>query len=80
MDDIHPHDPPTRAAQALLRTLFSQLMDRAVLHLRVDYNDQRQLLTIHGTARDLHGPQGKCTCCPRRPKLTVDGEPVGAHR
>lgn len=77
MDDVHPHDPPTRKAQALLRTRFGQLMDCSVMHVRVDYHDQRQLLQVHGTARDLHGPQGKCICCPRSPRLTVDGDPVG---
>lgn len=77
MDDVHAHDPPTRKAQQLLRTRFAQLMDRSVIHLRVDYSDRRQLLQVHGTARELHGPQGRCTCCPRRPRLTVDGDPVG---
>ena len=75
--DAHPHDPPTRKAQALLRTRFSQLMDHSVMHLRVDYRDDRQLLQVLGSASHLHGPQGQCTCCPRRPRLTVDGDPVG---
>jgi hypothetical protein len=75
--DPHPHDPPTRKAQQLLATRFGQLMDCTVLHLRVDYHDRRQRLTVVGTAAELHGPQGCCTCCPRRPKLTVDGDPVG---
>lgn len=78
MDDVNPHDPPTRKAQALLRSRFAQLMDRSIVHVRVDYSDQRQLLTIHGTARDLHGPRGVCRDgCPRSPRLTVDGDPVG---
>lgn len=76
MDD-HPHDPRTRKAQALLRTRFSQLMDRSVVHVRVDYHDDRQVIRLLGSARDLHGPQGQCTCCPRSPRLTVDGDPVG---
>jgi hypothetical protein len=72
----HPHDQPTRKAQRLLRTRFHQLMGHEVLHLRVDYQDQRQWLHVLGSARDLHGPQGRCTCCPRRVRMTVDGEPV----
>lgn len=75
--DAHPHDPPTRKAQQLLRSRFGQLMDRTVIHVRVDYRDDRQLLTIHGSAAELHGPRGRCTCCPRRPRLTIDGDVVG---
>lgn len=74
----HPHDPATRKAQALLRTRFGTLMDHSVRHLRVDYADQRHYVKVVGTARELHGPQGVCSCCPRSPRLTVDGEVVGA--
>lgn len=74
--DAHPHDPPTRKAQQLLRTRFHQLMGREVRHVRVDYQDQRQWLRIIGSARDLHGAHGQCSCCPRRVRMTVDGEPV----
>jgi hypothetical protein len=76
MDTSHPHDPPTIQAAKRLRTLFGQMMDGTIRHLRVDLYDQRQFVQVLGTARELHGPQGQCSCCPRRPKLTVDGDPV----
>lgn len=80
MADQHPHDPPTRKAAALLRTRFSMLMDRSVAHVRVDYRDERQWLKVLGMARDMHGPQGCCTDCPRAAKRTVDGDVVGRAR
>lgn len=73
----HPHDPPTRKAAALLRTRYGLMMGSDVLHVRLDLLDRRQGLTVVGTARELHGGQGSCSCCPRRPRLTVDGDEVG---
>lgn len=52
---------------------FSQLMDRSTTHLRVGQgreNGTRVMLV--GLARELHGLDGVCTCCPRRPA----GEPT----
>lgn len=46
---------------------FSALMDQLETHLRVgaEHKD-RTSVTLLGHARDLHGPAGVCTCCPRR--------------
>lgn len=35
----------------------------AETHLRVTVSDEIELV---GSARHLHGPDGVCTCCPRR--------------
>lgn len=76
--DRHPHDPPTAKARRRLGQRFGLMMGRDVDHVRCDYAGERQLILVHGQARDLHGPRGSCTCCPRRaPLLTVDGDPVG---
>jgi hypothetical protein len=73
----HPHDPPTVEARRRLGQTFGMLMGRDVAHVRVDYNDDRQYLKVVGTAVDLHGPHGVCTCCPRTARLTADGDVVG---
>lgn len=43
-------------------------LDEKVIHLRA--GDWRGLqgaeISILGTTRELHGPDGVCTCCPRR--------------
>lgn len=77
MEAVHPHDPKTREAAKLLGTKFGQLIERSLEHVRVDMHDRRQYVHVIGTAAELHGPQGKCTCCPRRRRRTVDGDEVG---
>lgn len=77
MEAAHPHDPKTRDAAARLGTLFGMLMGREVVHVRVDLHDRRQYVKVHGSVRDLHGPRGVCTCCPRARRRTVDGDEVG---
>lgn len=77
MEPLHPHDPPTRDAARLLGQKFSALIGRDLEHVRVDMHDRRQYVRVLGTAAELHGPQGKCTCCPRRRRRTVDGDEVG---
>jgi hypothetical protein len=77
MYDRHPHDPPTAKARTRLGQRFAGLMDRNTTHVRVDYADGRQYVKVIGSAVDLHGPRGVCTCCPRRRALTVDGDEVG---
>lgn len=77
MDAAHPHDPKTRDAAAKLGTLFGMLMGHEVVHVRLDMRDRRQGLIVHGSAAELHGPQGKCTCCPRARRRTIDGDEVG---
>lgn len=42
--------------------LFRELMDRRKKHVRITPADS---VTLVGHARDLHGPRGCCTCCPR---------------
>lgn len=52
--------------------LFSQLMDSSVTHVRVGQGPgHRTVVLLVGHARELHGLDGVCTCCPRRPA----GEP-----
>lgn len=77
MHHEHPHDPPTAEARKRLGQTFGQLMDRAIPHVRLDYSDDRQWCKVIGTASELHGPAGVCTCCPRSRRLTIDGDPVG---
>ena len=46
---------------------FSNLMDRLLTHVRVGQGlRDGTRITLVGHARDLHGPAGVCTCCPRR--------------
>ncbi len=73
----HPHDPPTREARRRLGQTFGLLMGREVTHVRLDYGDPLQWCKVIGSARDLHGPQGVCSCCPRQRRRTVDGDLVG---
>lgn len=58
----------TREAQARsnAHALFMSLMDQSLTHLRVGQgrNDGTRI-TLLGHAKDLHGPHGVCTCCPR---------------
>lgn len=51
---------------------FRELMDSGATHLRVGQGrgDQTRV-TFIGMAHELHGLDGCCTCCPRRPA----GEP-----
>jgi hypothetical protein len=46
---------------------FSNLMDKLIAHVRVGQGlgDGTRVVLI-GHARDLHGPRGVCSCCPRR--------------
>ena len=80
MQPEHPHDPKTREARRLLGQRFGMLMGHDVTHLRLDLLDNRQ--TVEVVARhwgQLHDPHtGVCTCCPRRPRMTIDGDVVGA--
>lgn len=47
---------------------FWQLFFQRDLHIRVpDRGDPHVYVRLVGHARDLHGPDGCCTCCPRRP-------------
>jgi hypothetical protein len=47
---------------------FANLMDHLLTHLRVGQGrDDRTGVALVGHARDLHGPEGVCSCCPRRP-------------
>lgn len=75
---VHPHDPPTQEAAKKLGQRFAAMMGRDVEHIRIDMRDRRQGIIVHGSAAALHGGQGKCTCCPRRRRRTVDGDEVGA--
>ena len=44
---------------------FGRLYGREVKHVRVNA-DRDQWVQVIGTLAELHGPQGVCTCCPRR--------------
>lgn len=56
---------------------FRNMMDRLVTHVRVGQGrEHRTTITLIGTARELHGLDGVCTCCPRRPA----GEPTGREQ
>jgi hypothetical protein len=57
--------------------LFHQLRDSTITHLRVGQGPgHRTAVTLLGHARELHGLDGVCTCCPRRPA----GEPTGREQ
>lgn len=46
---------------------FRDLMDRNVTHVRVGQGPRDGTrIALLGTAAHLHGPDGLCTCCPRR--------------
>lgn len=46
---------------------FSSMMDETVTHVRVGQGRRHRTgVALIGYARDLHGPDGVCTCCPRR--------------
>ena len=46
---------------------FRRLMDREVAHIRLGQRrGDDTWVALVGTLADLHGPQGVCTCCPRR--------------
>lgn len=52
---------------------FRNMMDELVTHVRVGQGrDHRTGVQLVGHARELHGLDGVCTCCPRRPA----GEPT----
>lgn len=55
---------PTKRAQKEANSRFYRLMDRTDFHVRVP-NTQGLGVFVIGQAADLHGPQGKCKCCPR---------------
>lgn len=42
---------------------FRLMMDRSVLHLRVDDRTRYHGIFLVGTAREMHGEGGCCTCC-----------------
>lgn len=46
---------------------FRDMMDRLVTHVRVGQG-RGHGTSVHfvGHAHELHGPDGVCTCCPRR--------------
>jgi hypothetical protein len=44
--------------------LFRRLMDRTDLHIRVP-NQRFCDIEVLGTAAEMHGPRGVCTCCKR---------------
>lgn len=50
---------------------FRNMMDELVTHVRVGQGRDNTRVTLVGHARDLHGLDGCCACCPRRPA----GEP-----
>jgi hypothetical protein len=57
--------------------LFHQLMDSAITHVRVGQGPAHgTVVTLLGHARELHGLDGVCTCCRRRPA----GEPTGREQ
>lgn len=43
---------------------FKALMDKQVTHVRL--GDKNARIRVIGSATDLHGLDGVCTCCPRR--------------
>lgn len=46
---------------------FSNMMDEIVTHVRVGQGHRHRTgVALIGHARDVHGPDGICTCCPRR--------------
>lgn len=51
---------------------FRQMMDKDVRHVRIgSQRGDNTGIRFIGHAKDLHGPQGVCTCCPRRPKVAA---------
>lgn len=56
---------------------FRNMMDRLVTHIRVGQgHEHRTSVTLLGLASELHGLDGCCTCCPRRPA----GEPTAREQ
>lgn len=58
----------SKAEQARRETngKFRDLMDSNVHHLRVGQRGDQTSVRLIGTAAYLHGPDGLCSCCPRR--------------
>lgn len=45
---------------------FRNMMDKTVPHVRVGQGREHWTgIRLIGHARELHGPAGICTCCPR---------------
>lgn len=53
----------THKQRKLAGQAFHALMDRQVLHVRVPDRDATVYVHSHGTAQELHGELGCCTCC-----------------
>lgn len=58
----HMSRPITTKEQRAAGKVMSLMLDQLVTHVRVDALDASQL-EWHGSAFDLHGPMGLCTCC-----------------
>lgn len=51
---------------------FRDMMDENVTHVRVGQGREHGTrITLIGHARDMHGPDGLCACCPRGPVAEV---------
>lgn len=56
---------------------FRNMMDQLVTHVRVGQGREHHTrVTLIGHAHELHGLDGVCTCCPRRPA----GEPTSREQ
>jgi hypothetical protein len=55
--------PQTGKQRKAAGQAFSGLMNRDTTHVRAPDRDASTFVHIIGSAYDLHGPVGCCTCC-----------------
>lgn len=59
--------------------VFRSMMDQTVTHVRVGQGrGDLTSVTLVGLASELHGLDGVCTCCPRRPAGELSGRQQSA--
>lgn len=56
------------AEQKKANQRFSALMNRDEMHVRCEDRGRVTFVSSLGSAWDLHGPHGKCVCCPKAAK------------
>lgn len=59
---------PTQAQEKDARARLRECFEEEITHLRAgDWRSAGESeVRLVGHLRDLHGPRGRCTCCPRR--------------